>query len=340
MAVTASLRGNAARGFKNFKTSVSLVPVASSLASRRYHCGVDTEDNRHRLFHVHATAHRRARDALVAARLASPQPRTLSSYLSPPAVDRAVRSPARDVGRDVGPRPTARATRSFVSTSTSARLLSSTRPLVSSLARVTDRVSRGVAPEGSTARDRRLIHPIDSTGDAREERPRPIHETTAGRTKNTRIPPIDPNARSPRPHRSTRRVHHSFMHSRALDRDDVTRLKNVPRRRETLDGAELRARDAGRGATRGRRRLGGDHDAGRGGVRRHHHYDARGFARGCDVSRPRARARSRLGRSMDGRRARTLRRVDARVCLYREVSTRRSRLVGTGGWGGQRRHES
>ena len=182
---------------------------------------------------VHATAHPRARDALVAARLASPQPPpTLSSYLSPPAVDRAVRSPARDVGRDVGPRPTARATRSFVSTSTSARLLSSTPSLVSSLARVTDRASRGGRPRGLARARRRRIHPIDSTGDAREGRRRPIHETTAGRIKNTPVASIDPNARSPRPHRSTRRLSSSSC-ARARSRRCHARASNTYR-----DGAK------------------------------------------------------------------------------------------------------
>ena len=117
------------------------------------------------------------------------------------------------------------------------------------------------------------------------------------------------------------------------------RVEHVPRRRETLDGAELRARDAGRGATRGRRRLGGDHDAGRGGDRRRHHCDARGFARGCAVSRP-PRARAIASRSIDGW-AKKHAHYDVRTrawVLYRAwVMTRGHVGVGVGG---QRCHES
>ena len=116
-----------------------------------------------------------------------------------------------------------------------------------------------------------------------------------------------------------------IMRARSIATMSRARVEHVPRRRETLDGAELRARDAGRGATRRRRRLGGDHDAGRGGDRRHHHCDARGFARGCDVSR-RSRARASavmLDRWMGD--ARVYYDAWTRVWgLYREVSTRGS----------------
>ena len=211
--------------------------------------------------------------------------------------------------------------RSFVSTSTNARLLSSTSPLVSSLARVTDR-----AFEGSTARHRRS-HPSHRLDRRRARGPTPTESRDDRGTDKKYARPIDRSSRAftATPPLDASPSSSSFI-ARALDRDHVrARRKNVPRRRETLNGAELRARDAGRGATRRRRRLGGDHDAGRGGDRRHHHCDARGFARGCDVSR-RARARASavmLDRWMG----------DARVDydawtrvwgLYREVSTRGS----------------
>ena len=236
MAVTASLRGHAARGFKIFYTSVSLVPIASSLASRRYHRAVDTEDNHHRLFHRsrHRTptrARRPRRRASRVSRLPSlPEPYRLISA-RPRSIEPFDRPRATSVATSVHVPPRARRVRSFPrprARVSSHRRLPSSRP-----SRASPIAPRGaVAPEGSPARDRRRIHPIDSTGDAREGRRRPIRETTAGRIKNTPVASIDPNARAPRPHRSTRRLPSSSC-ARARSRRCHARASNTYR-----DGAK------------------------------------------------------------------------------------------------------
>ena len=182
---------------------------------------------------VHATAHPRARDA-PSPRVRPVSPSLLQPYrlisARPRSIEPFDRPRATSVATSVHV-PRARATRSFVSTSTSARLLSSTPSLVSSLARVTARLA-GRSPPRARPRATSSHPSIDSTGDAREGRRRPIHETTAGRIKNTPVASIDPNARSPRPHRSTRRLSSSSC-ARARSRRCHARASNTYR-----DGAK------------------------------------------------------------------------------------------------------
>lgn len=216
MAVTASLRGNAARGFKIFYTSVSLVPIASSLASRRYHRAVDTEDNHHRLFHRsrHRTPTRarrpRRRASRVSRLLSLPEPYRLISA-RPRSIEPFDRPRATSVATSVHVPPRARRVRSFPRPRTrvsSHRLLPSSPP-----SRASPIAPSRARPRATVGR----IHPIDSTGDAREDRRRPSRETTAGRIKNTPVPSIDRHARLPRPHRSTRRLHrHHSSRARSI----------------------------------------------------------------------------------------------------------------------------
>ena len=233
MAVTASLRGNAARGFKIFKTSVFLVPIASSLASRRYHRAVDTEDNHHRLFHRsrHRTPTRARRPRRRASRVSPASSNPI--VLSQPARGRSSRSIARARRRSRRRSTSHRARDAFVRFHVHERA----SPLIDAFPRLVPRARHRSRlarrrPRGLARARRRRIHPIDSTGDAREGRRRPIHETTAGRIKNTPVASIDPNARSPRPHRSTRRLSSSSC-ARARSRRCHARASNTYR-----DGAK------------------------------------------------------------------------------------------------------
>ena len=219
MAVTASLRGNAARGFKIFYTSVSLVPIASSLASRRYHRAVDTEDNHHRLFHRsrHRTPTRTRRPRRRASRvsrlpslpepyrLISARPRSIEPFDRPRAT-----SVATSVVTSVRVPPRARRVRSFPRPRT--RVSSHRRLPSSPPSRASPIAPSRARPRATVGR----IHPSDSTGDAREDRRRPSRETTAGRIKNTPVPSIDRHARLPRPHRSTRRLRHHSSRARSI----------------------------------------------------------------------------------------------------------------------------